>query len=135
MPEYVIHRLVDAMNDDGKALRGSRVLVIGAAYKKDISDVRESPAVEVIELLQKAGALVEYHDPHVPRIPKMRRHQLALESVPLSEDRLGATDAVVVVTNHDVVDWELIGRCARLVVDTRNVYGKGRSAVARIVPA
>jgi UDP-N-acetyl-D-glucosamine dehydrogenase len=124
MPEHVVERLAAALNDRRRALRGSQVLVIGVAYKPNVDDIRESPAAEVIELLQQRGALVTYHDPHVPTFPRMRRYQIELDSVPLDERSLAAADAVLIVTHHDAIDYALIGRHASLVVDTRNAMSR-----------
>jgi UDP-N-acetyl-D-glucosamine dehydrogenase len=134
MPNHVVRRLATALNDDGKCLRGARILVLGVAYKRDVDDMRESPAAEIIELLQQAGARVDYHDPHVPHLPKMRRYQLELNSVPLDAG-LSAFDAAVVVTDHARVDYAAVGQAIPLVVDTRNVYGRGPRPRARVVKA
>ncbi|PYQ02952.1 MAG: nucleotide sugar dehydrogenase, partial [Acidobacteria bacterium] len=134
MPHHVVRRLASALNDDGKCLRGARVLILGVAYKRDVDDMRESPAVEIIELLQQAGAEVDYHDPHVLHLPKMRRHQLELNSVPL-DDGLSAYDAAVVVTDHAAVDYAAVGQAVPLVIDTRNVYGRLPRPRARVVKA
>jgi UDP-N-acetyl-D-glucosamine dehydrogenase len=134
MPNHVVRRLATALNDDGKCLRGARILVLGVAYKRDVDDMRESPAAEIIELLQQAGAQVDYHDPHVPHLPKMRRYQLELNSVPLDAG-LSAYDAAVVVTDHARVDYAAVGQAIPLVVDTRNVYGRGPQPRARVVKA
>jgi len=110
------------------------VLVLGVAYKKNVADVRESPALEIIEMLQQAGARVDYHDPHVPHLHKMRRHQLALKSVPL-DDGLARYDAAVVVTDHADVDYGRVAQAVPLVLDTRNVYGKIPHPPGRVVKA
>jgi UDP-N-acetyl-D-glucosamine dehydrogenase len=135
MPEFVISRVMRALNDDAKALRGANVLVLGVAYKPDVDDMRESPAAEVIELLVEAGANVSYHDPHVPKFPSMRRYQIALESVPLTEQTAGACDCAVIVTNHEAIDYDLLGCCAPLIVDTRNAMAKIDGVKARVVKA
>ena len=135
MPDYVVSRLVAALNDDGKSLRGSSVLVVGIAYKPNIDDVRESPAAEIIELLQAGGAEVAYHDPHVPRFPRMREYQIDLASKPLTAALLEASDCVMIVTDHEAVDWELVGRHAGLVVDTRNAMAGVKDPKARVVKA
>jgi UDP-N-acetyl-D-mannosaminuronate dehydrogenase len=133
MPGYVVRRLASALNEAGKPLRGTRVLVLGAAYKKNIADVRESPALEIIEMLQEAGVRVDYHDPHVPLLPKGRRHQIELSSVEL--DGLAQYDAAVVITDHGGVDYEAVAAAIPLIVDTRNVYGGRAPGRARIVKA
>jgi len=124
MPEYWVARVVDGLNERGKAARGSRVLVVGVAYKKDIDDVRESPALDVIRLLQKRGAIIQYHDPHVPNL---REDNIELQSVPLAPDTVQAADCVVIVTDHSDLDYALVARCARLVVDTRNTLATVRA--------
>jgi UDP-N-acetyl-D-glucosamine dehydrogenase len=115
MPEVVVARLAHALNDRERSIKGSRVLVAGVAYKRDIEDVRESPALDIIELLLERGAKVDYHDPHVPELA-IGKERLA--SVPL--DGLGAWDAIVIATDHSAIDWARVCRDARLVVDTRN---------------
>jgi UDP-N-acetyl-D-glucosamine dehydrogenase len=138
MPHYVVSRVMEALNQDRVALNGAKVLVIGIAYKPDIDDIRESPAAEVIELLAEGGASVAYHDPHVPRFPHMRRHRIDLSSTPLTQDVLVQQDCVLIVTDHAAVDYALIGRHARLVVDTRNAMERcagGKPIAARIVKA
>lgn len=122
MPYWVVDKIAGALNDRSKAIKGSRVLVLGIAYKKNVDDMRESPAVELMELLTEKGAVVEYSDPHVPVFPKMRKHRFDLASVPLSAERIGSYDLVLIATNHDAFDYELIRKSAKLVVDTRGVY-------------
>lgn len=135
MPRHVVEQVARALNDDGRALRGAEVLIVGLAYKPDIDDVRETPAAEIIRLLREAGARVSYHDPHVPEFPRMRRYDFELASVALTPERLAASDCVLIVTRHTAVDWFLIGAHARLVVDTRNAMGGVASPRARIVKA
>jgi UDP-N-acetyl-D-glucosamine dehydrogenase len=122
MPAYVVHRLMDALNDRGKALKGARVLVLGAAYKKDTDDPRESPGLEIMEDLIHKGARVDYSDPHLARLPFGRRHKIDLASVPLSETSLRQYDAVLLVTDHSRFPYELIHRTASLIVDSRNAF-------------
>jgi hypothetical protein len=119
MPHYVVERVAAALNDRGRALKGSKILVLGAAYKPDVDDCRESPAYELMELLQARGAIIAYNDPHVPVLPPLRGHSIRLESVPLSPETLAAQDCVLVATDHAFYDWETIARHARLLVDTR----------------
>jgi UDP-N-acetyl-D-glucosamine dehydrogenase len=116
MPEFWVGKVVDRLNDRGKAVRGSRVLVLGVAYKKDIDDVRESPAIDVIRLLEHRGAVVTFHDPHVP---VLRDDGRELTSVPLTRETLAQSDCVIVVTDHTGVDYDLVARHAPIVVDTR----------------
>jgi UDP-N-acetyl-D-glucosamine dehydrogenase len=119
MPRYVIAKLMDALNDRGKALKGARVLVLGLAYKKDIDDVRESPSLELIELLREKGASVDYNDPHVPRTHKMREHDLKMISKKISARMLAGYDVVLVSTDHSSYDYQVIADHAKLVIDTR----------------
>jgi len=121
MPLYVIHELADALNEQGKAIRGSKIAVLGVAYKKDVDDPRESPSFKLMELLLERGADLSYNDPHVPRLPSMRHFHLPpLTSCELSPEYLGSRDCVLIATDHSAYDYELIVRHARLVVDTRN---------------
>ena len=125
MPHYVIHRTIDGLNAIGKPLRGSKVLVIGLAYKPDVDDVRETPAAEIIKLLFEHGADVSYHDPHVPLFAGMRKYmEYRMHSVPLSKENLKDADCVLIVTNHAVIDWKSIAEHARLVVDSRNALAQ-----------
>jgi UDP-N-acetyl-D-glucosamine dehydrogenase len=120
MPRYVVHRVAEALNEEGKALKGSRVCVLGVAYKKNVDDPRESPAFEIMELLQKRGAQVAYNDPHIPVLPRMRHHRIQLKSMALTDAFLASQDCVVVVTDHSAYQFEHVVRHARVVVDTRN---------------
>lgn len=122
MPEYVVSKLVEALNQQGKALSRSKILVLGIAYKKNVDDVRESPAIEIMELMRDKGADVQYSDPHVPVFPKMREHKFDLASVQLNEEVLQTYDAVIFTTNHDKFDIEMIKNNAQLIIDTRGVY-------------
>ncbi|MHC4416682.1 MAG: nucleotide sugar dehydrogenase, partial [Planctomycetota bacterium] len=135
MPAYVVSRIISALNQQGQALNGASVLVIGIAYKPNIDDIRESPAAQIIEQLWTSGATVSYHDPHIPRFPDMRDHKIHLASEPLDERRLSGSDCVLIVTDHDAIDYELIGRHAKLVVDTRNAMARVADPRARIVKA
>ncbi len=137
MPQYVIERLrVELDRRFRKGLSGSHVLVMGIAYKKDVDDLRESPALVIIELLIAAGADVEYHDPYFPSIPPTRRHGALAgkRSVTMEPARLGTYDAAVIVTNHSCIDYETLARSVPLVVDTRNAIAADcpfAAAVAR----
>ncbi|MFC5695800.1 UDP-N-acetyl-D-glucosamine 6-dehydrogenase [Pseudomonas sp. GCM10022186] len=132
MPEYVVGKLMDGLNDRGRALKGSRVLVLGIAYKKNVDDMRESPSVEIMELIEAKGGVVAYSDPHVPVFPKMREHHFDLSSEPLTAENLASFDAVVLATDHDRFDYALISQHARLLIDSR---GKYRAPQAHIVKA
>lgn len=121
MPEYVISRLAEFLNDVGKPIRGSRICVLGAAYKKDVDDPRESPSFVLMELLLARGAELTYNDPHVPKLPRTRRHHLPeMASVELTPEFLAAQDCVLIATDHSAYDCELIAAHAPLVLDTRN---------------
>ncbi len=122
MPEWVVAKIVDGLNGQCKALKGSRILVLGIAYKKNVDDMRESPAVYIMELLRQKGAIVEYSDPYVPVFPKMREHRFDLESIKISAKSLAQYDCVVVATDHSTFDYDMIRTHARLIVDSRGVY-------------
>jgi UDP-N-acetyl-D-glucosamine dehydrogenase len=135
MPRYVVERIAGALEQDGKAIAGSKILVCGLAYKANVDDTRETPAAEVIDLLVEEGAEVSYHDPHVPVFPPMRRHRREMQSVPLSAAALAGADCVVIVTNHAAIDWRSVATHARLVVDSRNAMRGLNGLGARIVKA
>ncbi|HLB49803.1 MAG TPA: nucleotide sugar dehydrogenase [Anaerolineales bacterium] len=134
MPRHVVGKVAEALNDDGKPIKGSRIIVMGAAYKKDIDDVRESPALDVIKLLSDRGATVDYHDPYIPSISlEHAGGHGTKQSVFLTEQAVRAADCVVIVTDHSAFDYAMLGRAARLIVDTRNAMNRLNSASARIV--
>ena len=120
MPAYVVGRVVEALNDESKSVRGARILVLGLAYKPGVDDTRESPSFELIEQLRARGAEVAYHDPYVTKSPRKRDYDLRMESEPLTARSLSTADAVLIATNHDAVDYGLVARHATLIVDTRN---------------
>ncbi len=128
MPDFVVQRLALALNERGKPVKNSRILVMGLAYKPDVDDVRESPSFELIEKLEHLGADVDYHDPHVPQTHKMRRHDLHMQSIELTPAALKGYDAVLIATHHSACDWQQIADNAQLIVDTRNAMRdvKGR---------
>ena len=117
MPAYVVERVADLLNQVGKPLNGSKILILGVAYKRDVNDIRESPAPDIIGLLAKKSAKVSYDDPYVPSFAYLERQW---ESQPLTEELLKEQDCVIVVTDHSDYDWEFIARHARLIFDTRN---------------
>jgi len=135
MPRYVIAKLSDALNERGKSVKGSRVLVLGLAYKKDIDDVRESPSLELIELLKGKGAKVDYNDPHIARTHKMREHDLRMRSKKLSAKMLADYDAVLISTDHSTYDYPFIVEHAQLVIDTRDATAGVKRGRGRIVKA
>ncbi len=129
MPAFWVSKVQDALNDAGKPLRRSRVLVLGVAYKKDIDDLRESPALEILDLLRQKGVDVRYHDPHVPEIREDGHTPAGAvgRSVPLTDAELSSSDAVMIVTDHSAIDYERVSRLAALVIDTRNATGRERA--------
>ncbi|MFT3683440.1 MAG: nucleotide sugar dehydrogenase [Phycisphaerales bacterium] len=120
MPRWVIDRCVAAFNERGRAVKGSKILVLGLAYKPDIADDRESPSFELITHLEELGAHVDYSDPHVPHTKPVRKHDLGKSSVPLTPQTLASYDMVLISTNHKAFDYALVARSSKLVVDTRN---------------
>ncbi|WP_127519559.1 nucleotide sugar dehydrogenase [Mesorhizobium sp. Z1-4] len=132
MPQYVVDKLTLALNDKGKALKDARIMVLGIAYKKNVDDMRESPSVQVMEILRDLGAKLTYSDPHVPVFPKMREHSFDLRSVELTPEVLAGLDAAVLATNHDAFDYAMIRDYAPLIVDSRGVY---RDQAAHIIKA
>ena len=126
MPRHVVNAVASILAQDAKDLDGSSVLVLGVAYKKNVGDVRETPAAPIVEDLQERGAQVQYHDPLVPNFPKMRRHDLGLHSVPLTEQVVRDADVVLIVTDHDAIDFSLVATAAQRVVDTRNVLSEAQ---------
>jgi len=135
MPAYVVNKLMVALNERRKPLKGSKILVLGLAYKKDIDDVRESPSLALIELLLARGAKVDYNDPHCPQTHRMREHDLKMASRKLSAKMLGSYDAVVISTDHTAYDYPFIVAHAQLVIDTRNATQHVRRGRSRIVKA
>jgi len=132
MPHWVVGKVVDALNERQKSVKGSRILVLGIAYKKNVDDMRESPSVELMALLASKGANVDYSDPHVPVFPPMRKYKFELKSVPASAENVPRYDLVLIATNHDAFDYEMIRERAQLIVDTRGVY---REAAKNVVQA
>jgi UDP-N-acetyl-D-glucosamine dehydrogenase len=133
MPKYVVHRVSEALNDAGKPLKGSRICILGVAYKKDVDDPRESPSFELMDLLAARQAIVTYNDPHVPRLPKMRHHELPeMTSMPLDAKFLAGQDCVLIATDHSAYDYDFIVKHSKLVVDTRNATVKVREGREKI---
>ena len=122
MPHWVVHKVMDALNERGKALKGANILVLGLAYKKNVDDTRESPAVEILEMLHEKGAQIEYSDPYVPVFPRLRKAWFDLRSVDLTPENIRRFDCIVIATNHDKFDYTVLQKNAQLIVDTRGVY-------------
>lgn len=136
MPEYVITRLAEFLNDQGKPIRGSKILLLGVAYKKDVDDPRESPSFVLMEDLLRRGADLSYNDPHVPKLPKMRHHDLPeMESLELTPEVLAEQDCVLIATDHSAYDYDFITKHAPLVLDTRNATKDVAEGRERIVKA
>ncbi len=135
MPRYVIAKTIEALNEHRKSLKGSKVLVLGLAYKKDIDDLRESPSIELIELLREKGAKVDYNDPYIPKTHKQRQHDLKMVSRKLSAQMLSGYDVVLISTDHSDYDYKWIVKNARLVVDARNATAAVASTGKKVVKA
>lgn len=135
MPHYVIVRTMDALNERKKSLKGSKVLVLGLAYKKDIDDIRESPSVKLIEILKEKGARVDYNDPYIPKTHKQREHNLQMKSKPLSAAMIKSYDVVLIATDHSDYDYKWIVKNSKLVIDTRNATANVKSGRSKIVKA
>lgn len=123
MPYYVVQKTIDALNDRGGSVRNSKILVLGAAYKKDVSDMRESPALKLIDILRSKGARVDYHDPNIKKLPKLRNYDFRMRSVSLTEKKVASYDALIIATDHSTFDYKWLYRNARLIIDTRNAIG------------
>ena len=136
MPRYVVRRLMEALNEAGKPVKDSKILILGVAYKKDVDDPRESPSFELMDLLQSAGADVSYNDPHIPKLPAMRHYDVPdLTSQNLTPELLADQDCVLIATNHSDYDYEFIATHATLIIDTRNACKDIVEARAKIVKA
>ena len=129
MPQYVIQKVSESLNSIGKSIKGSNILVLGLSYKKNIDDLRESPSLELIDILIDKGALVDYCDPFFDSIPRTRKHQIELSSKELTPDILKSVDLVLLATDHDDFDYDLIEKESRIIVDTRGRYKKSEKVV------
>ena len=129
MPLYVVAKTIDALNNLGKPLKNSKILVLGIAYKKNVDDARESPSVELLELLKAKGADVSYSDPYLPAFPEMRKHKFDLKSIELDAQIIGTFDAVILATDHDCFNYELISKTSDLIIDTRGRFAPGACIV------
>lgn len=137
MPEYVVHQTIEALNSRKKSLNGSRVLVVGLAYKPNVDDMRESPTFHIMELLQKRGAIIDYYDPHIPIITPTREHKewTGRRSVAWTKQAVGDHDVAVIVTNHDAIDYQSLADWVALIVDTRNAMGAFETKPGQILKA
>ncbi len=135
VPYHVVQRLSEALNGKGKSLSGSRILVLGLAYKPDVDDMRESPAIKIIELLLKHGAQVQYNDPHIPQFPRLRKFDLDMESAKLTPRLLKSADCTVIVTNHSSYDYAYIVKHSQMVIDTRNATKHVKNARGKVIKA
>ena len=136
MPHYVIEKIGAALNDRGRSIRGTKVLVLGVAYKKDVDDVRESPSLEIMKLLKERGAEISYSDPYIPKLHKMREYDFSyMSSEPLTENTLRNNDLVLITTDHSKIDYQWVVEHSSLVVDTRNATKTVRNGRDRIVRA
>ena len=130
MPHWVVNKIADALNNKGKSINGSKILLLGLAYKKNIDDTRESPAVVIIDLLQTKGAKVDYSDPHIPLFPRTRKYYFDLESVILTAENIKNFDCIVLTTDHDKFDYDLIQKNSQLIIDTRGRLIPSESIIA-----
>jgi len=135
MPYYVVQRTMEALNTQKKTLNGARLLVMGAAYKKDVDDVRESPSLRIMALLQERGAVVDYHDPYVAHLPSGHGLKKEMDSVELRPAMIQGYDGVLILTDHSGIDYEKLVEAARLVVDTRNATAGVRIGRDKITKA
>jgi UDP-N-acetyl-D-glucosamine dehydrogenase len=135
MPYFVVQRVMEALNDQGKALKNAKVLVLGAAYKKNVDDDRESPSYKLMELLMEKGAQVSYNDPHIPALRPGRKYDFGLFSTSLTQQTLTAADCILIATDHDAYDYPFILAHAPLIVDTRNVYPDPAATAGKVFPA
>jgi UDP-N-acetyl-D-glucosamine dehydrogenase len=134
MPYYVVQKTVDSLNDKGLSIKGAKILVLGIAYKKNVDDMRESPSLKLIELFKLKGAVVDYNDPYIPEIPRLRHHNLDMKSVALTKEAIGRCDAVVIATDHADYDFAFIHEHGKLIIDTRNALKAGLNN-AKVVKA
>jgi UDP-N-acetyl-D-glucosamine dehydrogenase len=125
MPYYVVQKTVDVLNQKGISIKGAKVLILGIAYKKNVDDMRESPSFKLMELFMGKGAVVDYNDPHIPKIPKLRHYSFDMSSTPLTGETLSRYDAVVIATDHSDYDYQWINLHAKLIIDTRNAMKAG----------
>jgi UDP-N-acetyl-D-glucosamine dehydrogenase len=129
MPDYVFHKVGEALNSVGNKIKGSKILVRGLAYKKNVDDTRELPSLEIMESLLKKGADVQYSDPYLPLAPKTRKFDFDLKSIKLTKGNIAAFDLILLATNHEAFDYEFINKEAKLIMDTRGIFDKSDKVV------
>ena len=129
MPMYVVQKTAEALNEKEKSIKGAEILILGISYKKNVDDMRESPSVELIKLYKSKGAKVDYSDPYFAKIPESRNHELKLESVPINRKTIEKYDAVVLATDHDSFDYELIEKYSNTLIDTRGRFEPGDKTI------
>ena len=122
MPKYVIEKVEFALNGINKFIKGSKILILGLAYKKNVDDTRESPSFVIIDMLIKMGAEVQYSDPYVKKLPKTRKHDFKLSSVDLNPENIKGFDVILIAADHDIFDYKMIEKHAKMIVDTRGVF-------------
>jgi UDP-N-acetyl-D-glucosamine dehydrogenase len=130
MPHWVVQKVADALNGRSKSIKDSHILILGLAYKKNIDDTRESPAIEIMSLLADKGALIAYSDPHVPCFPNKRDYHFDLRSVPLSKESIQSYDCLILTTDHDQFDYQQLAQYAALIVDTRGRFNQAGNVIA-----
>ena len=135
IPSYVVGKVIYGLNEIEKSLKGSKILILGVAYKKDVDDTRESPALAIMKILKDRGAEVSYNDPNVPRICGLRAYDYDIYSAELTEELLKETDVVLIVTNHSAYDYDWIVKNSNLIVDSRNATGSVKEGREKIIKA
>ena len=131
MPSYVIKRSTEALNDIGKSVKGSKILVLGLSYKKNVDDLRESPSLEIIEQLSKKGAIIDFSDPFFDKIPETRKYSFEIKSAPIRKGSLLNYDLVILLTDHDEYDYAMIEENAKMIIDTRGKFSNENEKVRK----
>jgi len=129
MPKYVLEKIFNALNERSKSIKNSKILVLGLSYKKNIDDIRESPSLEIIDLLLKKGAIVKYNDPFIPKMPKVRMYNLQIDSIEINKNILNSFDCVLLLTDHDIFPYEMIRKNSRLIIDTRGRFKSSENII------
>ena len=129
MPDYVLQKTINALNKNGKSVNGSNIILLGIAYKKNVDDLRESPAFPILSKLSDLGANLQYSDPYFDRIPPTRKYKLSLSSVSITKDTLNKSDAIILITDHDDFNYKLIEKESKLIIDTRGRFSKNKKVI------